>query len=614
MREILGNAKTIRALLSGTKYSIDYYQREYKWQKKQVCELVEDLTTRFLNNYEAGHAREAVEDYSHYFLGSIIISRKESQSYIVDGQQRLTSLTLLLIFLHNLQKNRADVVKIDELIFSERFAKKTFNLNVDERTAAMEALFDGEGETFDATSQPESVQTIMARYHDIEACFPEELTAEALPYFVDWLIDNVYLVEITTYSDEDAYTIFETMNDRGLSLSLTDMLKGFLLANITDPKHRDHANAHWKRHIAELMAIGKDVDTDFFKAWLRSQYAQNIRERKKDATPEDYDRIGTEFHRWVREHREDLGLGNGPMQSQAVLQFLERDFDFYARHYLTLMRAALNFTPDLAHVYFNVQLGFISQYQVLLAPLVPGDDQATVHLKFRLVGTYLDILLNRRLWNGRSIGSSTMQYAMFTLMRDIRRMEVPTLAQTLHARLTERGQETFRSNARFALHPQNPWYIHLMLARLTDYVEQASGMAPRYLEYVNTKGKNRYEVEHIWANKPDEHAEEFPNPGDFAEYRNRIGGLLLLPKSFNASFGALPYAQKLPHYNAQNLLARSLNPHAYDHTPGFLAFIQRSGLPFQPCEQFRRADLDARQQLYSELAERVWDPAQLLAT
>lgn len=258
MREILGNAKTIRALLSGTKYSIDYYQREYKWQKKQVCELVEDLTTRFLNNYEAGHAREAVEDYSHYFLGSIIISRKESQSYIVDGQQRLTSLTLLLIFLHNLQKNRADVVKIDELIFSERFAKKTFNLNVDERTAAMEALFDGEGETFDATSQPESVQTIMARYHDIEACFPEELTAEALPYFVDWLIDNVYLVEITTYSDEDAYTIFETMNDRGLSLSLTDMLKGFLLANITDPKHRDHANAHWKRHIAELMAIGKD--------------------------------------------------------------------------------------------------------------------------------------------------------------------------------------------------------------------------------------------------------------------------------------------------------------------------------------------------------------------
>jgi uncharacterized protein with ParB-like and HNH nuclease domain len=52
------------------------------------------------------------------------------------------------------------------------------------------------------------------------------------------------LVEITAYSDEDAYTIFETMNDRGLSLSPTDMLKGFLLANIEDPAKRLDASNH----------------------------------------------------------------------------------------------------------------------------------------------------------------------------------------------------------------------------------------------------------------------------------------------------------------------------------------------------------------------------------
>ena len=46
--------------------------------------------------------------------------------------------------------------------------------------------------------------------------FPDELRGEALPFFVDWLMENVHLVEITAYSDDDAYTIFETMNDRGL--------------------------------------------------------------------------------------------------------------------------------------------------------------------------------------------------------------------------------------------------------------------------------------------------------------------------------------------------------------------------------------------------------------
>src|SRR5262249_9370252 len=70
--------------------SIDYYQREYKWQQKQVSELLEDLAAKFLESHEEGDDRSAVADYGHYFLGSIIISDKEGQKFIIDGQQRLT--------------------------------------------------------------------------------------------------------------------------------------------------------------------------------------------------------------------------------------------------------------------------------------------------------------------------------------------------------------------------------------------------------------------------------------------------------------------------------------------------------------------------------------------
>ena len=130
MREILGKAKTVRELLKGVKYSIDYYQREYKWHEKQVHELVDDLSDKFLEEYDPTHPRQKVADYPRYFLGSIIISKKESASYIVDGQQRLTSLTLLLTLLRNLQKDRPKQVNVDELIFSERFDQKSFNLHV----------------------------------------------------------------------------------------------------------------------------------------------------------------------------------------------------------------------------------------------------------------------------------------------------------------------------------------------------------------------------------------------------------------------------------------------------------------------------------------------------
>jgi uncharacterized protein with ParB-like and HNH nuclease domain len=214
LREILGKAKTVRELLKGVKYSIDYYQREYKWHDKQIQELVDDLSDKFLEEYQPGHERPRVADYSHYFLGSIIISRKEGASYIVDGQQRLTSVTLLLLLLRNLQKDRPKQVNVDELIFSEKFGQKSFNIDVDERTAAMEALF--EGQPIDVTERPESVQNLVQRYRDIDEALPEELRGEALPYFIDWLLENVHLAEITAYSDDDAYTIFETMNDRGL--------------------------------------------------------------------------------------------------------------------------------------------------------------------------------------------------------------------------------------------------------------------------------------------------------------------------------------------------------------------------------------------------------------
>src|SRR6516225_8049403 len=114
MKEILGKAKTVRELLKGVKYSIDYYQREYKWHDKQIRELVDDLTGKFLEEYDCAHPRSRVAAYPHYFLGSIIISSKDSGSYVVDGQQRLTSLTLLLLLLRSLQANRDDAVNVDE--------------------------------------------------------------------------------------------------------------------------------------------------------------------------------------------------------------------------------------------------------------------------------------------------------------------------------------------------------------------------------------------------------------------------------------------------------------------------------------------------------------------
>lgn len=608
MKKIDGIAKSVNDILKGNRYSIDYYQREYKWEPKQLKELVNDLTGKFSEAWDPTHERSQVEKYPYYFLGSIIISEKDSVPFIVDGQQRLTSLTLLLTFLRRLQGERHDQVLIDDLLMVEKYGKKSFNLDVADRVSCMTALFES-GTCTPTQHASESVRNLAARYDELNDVFPEELREDALPFFIDWLIYRVQIVQITAYTDDDAYTIFETMNDRGLKLTPADMLKGYLLANISDGPLRAAANDQWRHRMLELGDLDRDGDSDFLKTWLRSQYALKIRERKKAAKPEDWDRIGTEFHRWLRGEAKRVGL----TKSAGFYDFISTDLDFYSRQYIRVVNAATwkQTSPGLEFIGYNADRGFTLQHQLLLAPLAPDDSDHVVETKLELVGRYLDILLAWRTWNSRSIAYSTMSYAMFVVMRDIRQLSVIELAKRLHASLLTES-ETFESNDHLRLHQQNRFQVHRLLARITEYVSLQSGEAPKYRELTNAT-KVRYEVEHIWADHAERHTEEFAHAHDFGEHRNLIGDLLLLPKSFNASYNDDEYEKKLPHYLSQNILARSLHSQGYEKSPGFMHFVKKTNLPFKPYTSFKKKDVIERGHLYREIAQKIWDPADLLS-
>jgi hypothetical protein len=119
-------------------------------------------------------------------------------------------------------------------------------------------------------------------------------------------------------------------------------------------------------------------------------------------------------------------------------------------------------------------------------------------------------------------------------------------------------------------------------------------------------------VEHIWADKFKRHTSEFDCEDDFHHYRNRFGGLLLLPRGFNQSYGAMTYKSKVKKYIEQNLLAKTLHPECYVRNPSFKSYKKQSNLPFRAYpEQFRKEDLDERQELYRQICEEIWDPARL---
>ncbi len=191
MQEITGDDRSIQELLSGTSYRIEYYQREYKWEKKHIDELINDLSGRFLDNFRDGDEPADVAGYGHYFLGSIVVSKHNEFRHIVDGQQRLTTLLLLLIFLNNLQDNSDKKVDIQSLIYSENYGEKTFKLNVSERNSCMEALYNKKA--FDPERGSESVQNLYSRYKDLEELFPDDLLQlSGLPS--DWRVMGLAMI------------------------------------------------------------------------------------------------------------------------------------------------------------------------------------------------------------------------------------------------------------------------------------------------------------------------------------------------------------------------------------------------------------------------------------
>ncbi len=378
--------KTLKEILDTQKYSIDYFQREYRWERKHIEQLLADLEASFFSNYNPKHQRKDVEYYNSYYLGPIVISNKDDTFSIIDGQQRLTALTLLWIYIHNLQKNTPKPEHVDSLICSTKFGKHSYNLNIDERIKCLDDLFS-KGE-YNANGQDESVQNLVKTYEDIKELFPDELKGDALPFFIDWLKEKIVFVKIVAYSDENAYTIFETMNDRGLNLTPTEMLKGYLLSKIP-VEQKPTLNHLWRKRVGELHEYDKSEDLEFFRAWLRAKYADTIRPGRKGAANEDFEKIGTSFHSWVKDKLRLIGLN----KSSSFIDFVQNRFDFYSKLYLEIADAQWNLTKGLEHLYYIKHYGiaYSLSYPLLMSPIKITDDENSINKKLNIVARFIEI-------------------------------------------------------------------------------------------------------------------------------------------------------------------------------------------------------------------------------
>lgn len=597
---------SISVLLKDQKFYIDYFQREFRWEAKHMKTLITDLTSTFLGSYQEGHKPGEVAKYQTYYLGPVVfsVSQETAKKSIIDGQQRITSITLFLIYLNHLQKNFPDKekVSISNMVFSTKHREKSFNMTDEYREDCLKALYET-GEYKPNENDDETVINMVARYNEINDVFPEEIDDVALPFFIDWLIENVVFVEITAYSNENAYIIFEAMNDRGLNLTPSEMLKGYVLSNIDDGLKRNEINNIWKEQIQKLHEYGKNADIAFFQSWFRGKYAITIRPGKAGSENQDFEKIGSRFHNWFKDVHESLFE---LPTSDDVYTFFKKQFPFFVKVYLKLWDALKEYNSDLPHLAYIEHWGIAESLQdpLLLAPINFGDSDDIINKKLDFVARYIETFTVKRALNYKKFGQTSIKYTMFNIVKLIRNNSLIELGKNLSDEIQDisyswDGVEDFR------LHGQNKRFIKHLLSRITSHLDTLVGKNTNYVTYHHPKGKP-FQIEHLWADKFIEHRDEFDQEGDFKKWRNSIGALILIPAGTNQSYNSDKYIDKLDHYLKENTYAQTLHPAYYTKNPNFLKSDTIKALNFQYHENFKKEDIAIRKELVQRICENLW--------
>jgi len=240
--------KSIKQIFGDTDafYQMPIYQRPYSWDKERVEQLWYDILEAYKNN---------IEDNSidpNYFLGSVVVVKNPDSYEVVDGQQRLTTLTILFSTLRdlNLEIAQKNIISnsIKDLVESKERLKLTTHLN-------NQALFEEtvlKGINFEATKKELSDNRFLQTAFYFKDLITKANNKEHEDYinnfgsFIDYLFNKTTMIKIVCFDEGFAIKLFTVLNDRGLDLTPADIIKAYLLQNLDESKRNSFTEV-WKR-------------------------------------------------------------------------------------------------------------------------------------------------------------------------------------------------------------------------------------------------------------------------------------------------------------------------------------------------------------------------------
>ena len=346
-------------------------------------------------------------------------------------------------------------------------------------------------------------------------------------------------------------------------------------------------------------------DETFFKAWLRAHYAETIRDRVPGSENLDFDIIGVSFHKWVHENKEKLNLN----KSEDYEHFIDM-FGKFTDIYLKIRDAENTFSEETKYVFYNAKVVFTQQILMLLAPINYEDSWETIIEKINLVAKFIDYWILSRVTRYKSMDYDAAKQAVFKYAKELRHLSVLELKTKLNEYVIDLKYNPDAEIPNYGLNRQAKKYIKHILARVTSYIEEQTGSVSNYTRYMVDHTSNPFEIEHIITDHFEWFGDEYSDENDFKLWRNKIGSLLLLQKSINASLNDKRYEEKLPKYCSAtqgNIYSATLGDITYENNPQFCRFNEKNQIGFEPCRKFGKEEITKRNAIFVKLIRLIWN-------
>lgn len=537
----------------------------------------------------------------------------DGKIYLVDGQQRLTTLTLLLIKLYHLAQtfNEDFYTKvIGPKIYGADTSGYTYWMGQDGRSTILANLLNGS----DSNPHSENLTylNMINNYDEISRYLDKELsTGHKFKCFVIYLLKRIALVRIGIDDYKDVPMVFEVINDRGEKLKPYEVLKGQLLGQLDKQDVHTVYLPIWSKGIEPIEAIGDAEADNFFKYYFRAKYADTAYHHRQFE--------GDFYNREIfSKEWPQIGL---KQSVDNVKDFVSNVFVYYTNLYKKLLNDTIYNQQYGEYVYYNRLNDQDRQYMLIISACHVNDKQENDKI------VEISKLMDRHYVLLQLYGcydSNSFTEILIDINKEIRNKSLDEIRTVFDTNLVK-NIESVKGLGNINLFDYNFFknantnlgirFIRYFFARIENFI--ATEINPNYKlskqqlwDLVrNTGYKGGYHVEHILANN-DDNRQLFLNDEEyFQRERNRLGALLILKGKDNVSSGNEKYCDKLATYDnadISNRWNRSLSETFYHTNKEFEDFYKRYSLPFSFYKTFDSKSLEERHSLLFEMVKNIW--------